>query len=187
MQKRPLWPGAVAANNTAAILTFGAQSDGVFPQSVGGGGGKGGASTSTDKSADDGRNQTSVSIGGSNGAGGDGGTVVASNARSASIATGGVLAFGLAAQSVDKKGGVDPRHDILLQLPMPVPTGKRHFRFRTHCARCQGRASIEVKRLRHQMTSSRRTLSNIGCQRAIRSSRGIARAVSIASARSSAL
>ena len=97
--------GDIQASNSGQITTFGAQSDAVFAQSVGGGGGKGGASSATDKSAADGRNQAAVSVGGSGGAGGDGGAASATNAQGGVILTQGVLAFGLAAQSVGGGGG----------------------------------------------------------------------------------
>ena len=97
--------GDIQATNTGQITTFGAQSDAVFAQSIGGGGGRGGASSATDKSPADGRNQAAVGVGGSGGAGGDGGTALASNAAGGVILTQGVLAFGLAAQSVGGGGG----------------------------------------------------------------------------------
>ncbi|QXQ08222.1 hypothetical protein KX816_09770 [Sphingosinicellaceae bacterium] len=97
--------GAVQVTNTGQISTFGAQSDGVFAQSVGGGGGKGGAASSTDKSADDGRNQAAIGVGGSGGAGGDGGVVNVSNASGSLVKTAGVLGFGIVAQSVGGGGG----------------------------------------------------------------------------------
>ncbi|NJC08634.1 hypothetical protein GGQ62_001632 [Polymorphobacter fuscus] len=97
--------GGVQVANNGQIATFGAQSDGIFAQSVGGGGGKGGAASSTDKSADDGRNQAAVGVGGAGGAGGNGGVVDVSNARDARVDTGGVLGFGIVAQSVGGGGG----------------------------------------------------------------------------------
>ena len=45
--------GAANATNTGSIATYGAQSDGIYAQSVGGGGGSGGAASSTDKAAND--------------------------------------------------------------------------------------------------------------------------------------
>ena len=44
--------GAANATNTGSIKTYGAQSDGIYAQSVGGGGGSGGAASSTDKAAE---------------------------------------------------------------------------------------------------------------------------------------
>ncbi len=95
----------VGVSNTGQISTFGAQSDAVFAQSVGGGGGKGGAATSTAKSATDARAQSAVGVGGSGGAGGDGGAVTVTNAKGAILETAGVLGFGIHAQSVGGGGG----------------------------------------------------------------------------------
>lgn len=97
--------GDLGVSNTGQISTFGAQSDGVFAQSVGGGGGKGGAASSTAKSTDDSRVQTAIGLGGGGGAGGDGGAVSVVNAAGASIQTQGVLGFGVVAQSVGGGGG----------------------------------------------------------------------------------
>ena len=97
--------GATVAINNGQITTWGAQSDGMFVQSVGGGGGKGGAASSTGSSSDDSRNQAAVSVGGSGRAGGNGGDVAAKNAAGAQIITRGVLGFGIAAQSVGGGGG----------------------------------------------------------------------------------
>ena len=41
--------GAANATNTGSIATYGAQSDGIYAQSVGGGGGSGGAASSTER------------------------------------------------------------------------------------------------------------------------------------------
>ena len=96
--------GAVDAINTGNIGTFGAQSDGVFAQSVGGGGGKGGAATSTGKAGNDSTASTSVAVGGNGGGGGNGGRVTVTN-ETGNIRTQGVLAFAIAAQSIGGGGG----------------------------------------------------------------------------------
>lgn len=98
--------GDLAVSNTGQISTFGAQSDGVFAQTVGGGGGKGGAASSTATSTDDSRVQTAIGLGGGGGAGGDGGAVSVINTSGAAIQTQGVLGFGVVAQSVGGGGGV---------------------------------------------------------------------------------
>ena len=95
---------AVAVTNTGQIETFGAQSDGIFAQSVGGGGGKGGTASATDKAADDFSNQAAIAVGGSGNAGGAGGSVSVANAADGSIVTHGVLGFGIFAQSVGGGG-----------------------------------------------------------------------------------
>ncbi|WP_199555045.1 autotransporter outer membrane beta-barrel domain-containing protein [Sandaracinobacteroides hominis] len=97
--------GHTIAINNGEISTWGAQSDGMFVQSVGGGGGKGGAASSTGSSSDDASNQSAIAVGGSGGAAGDGGDVDAKNAAGAQIRTFGVLGFGIAAQSVGGGGG----------------------------------------------------------------------------------
>ena len=97
--------GDVTVTNTGEISNFGAQSDGVFAQSIGGGGGKGGAATSTDTSTDDSRTQLAIGGGGNGGAGGDGGGVSVVNDTGALVSTQGVLGFGIFAQSVGGGGG----------------------------------------------------------------------------------
>ena len=98
--------GALASvANTGAIATFGAESDGIFAQSIGGGGGDGGAATSTGSASDDGQVQSTIGVGGKGGGGGDGGAVVVTNGSGGSILTQGVTAFGVFAQSVGGGGG----------------------------------------------------------------------------------
>jgi hypothetical protein len=97
--------GDVTATNTGQISNFGAQSDGIFAQSVGGGGGKGGAATSTDSSTDDSVTQLAIGGGGDGGAGGDGGGVTVLNEAGALVQTQGVLGFGILAQSIGGGGG----------------------------------------------------------------------------------
>lgn len=97
--------GTLTVNNTGQISTFGAQSDAVFAESVGGGGGKGGAASSTNSSSNDSRTQIALGGGGKGGAGGNGGDVSVVNDANALIETQGVLAFGVLAQSVGGGGG----------------------------------------------------------------------------------
>jgi uncharacterized protein YhjY with autotransporter beta-barrel domain len=97
--------GEVTASNTGEISNFGAMSDGIFAQSIGGGGGKGGAATSTDTATNDTKTQLAIGGGGDGGAGGDGGTVSVVNDSGASVQTQGVLGFGVFAQSVGGGGG----------------------------------------------------------------------------------
>ena len=97
---------AASAVNSGYIGTFGAQSDGILVQSVGGGGGSGGAASSTGLSATPaGPKQISVGVGGNGGGGGSGGAVTVVNALGGSILTQGVAAFGLVAQSIGGGGG----------------------------------------------------------------------------------
>ncbi len=91
--------GMVTVTNNGAVTTAGADSIGVFAQSVGGGGGYAAsavASTGTD---------ASMTFPGSGGSGAVGGTVSV-NQPNGAIATGGARAFGILAQSVGGGGGV---------------------------------------------------------------------------------
>jgi hypothetical protein len=97
--------GVAIATNTGSIVTYGAQSDAIYTQSVGGGGGSGGAASSTDKAANDTPVQASLGVGGQGGAGGTGGAVTVTNGRGGSVLTQGVAAFGIFAQSVGGGGG----------------------------------------------------------------------------------
>ena len=97
--------GAANATNTGSIATYGAQSDGIYAQSVGGGGGSGGAASSTDKAPNDMPVQASLAVGGQGGAGGAGGPVTVTNGIGGTILTQGVAAFGIFAQSVGGGGG----------------------------------------------------------------------------------
>jgi len=97
--------GAVNVTDTGAIGTFGAQSHGIFAQSVGGGGGSGGAASSAGKANNDAKVQTAVAVGGSGGAAGSGGAVSVTKDTSGTIQTQGVEAFGIYAQSVGGGGG----------------------------------------------------------------------------------
>jgi uncharacterized protein YhjY with autotransporter beta-barrel domain len=97
--------GAVSATNTGTINTLGAQSDGIYAQSVGGGGGSAGGASSTSAASDDTPVQTAIGIGGHGGGGGSGGLVTVVNGAGGSIETQGVAAFGIFAQSVGGGGG----------------------------------------------------------------------------------
>jgi hypothetical protein len=98
--------GAANATNTGSIVTYGAQSDGIYAQSVGGGGGSGGAATSTGASANDAPVQTAIGVGGAGGGGGSGGPVtVTLSGQGSRILTQGVAAFGVFAHSVGGGGG----------------------------------------------------------------------------------
>ena len=97
--------GVVTASNDGAVITFGAQSHGIFAQSVGGGGGSGGASTATGSASDDAQVQNAVGVGGSGGSAGSGGNVTVTNSAAGSILTQGVASFGMFAQSVGGGGG----------------------------------------------------------------------------------
>lgn len=97
--------GAVSATNNGAIVTFGAQSDGIYAQSIGGGGGSGGGASSTSKANSDMPVQTAIGVGGRGGGGGSGGIVTVINAGGGTILTQGVAAFGVFAQSVGGGGG----------------------------------------------------------------------------------
>ncbi len=97
--------GDVTLSNAGAIWTFGAQSDAIFAQSVGGGGGRGGSASSTGSSYDDTRNQVSLGVSGGGGTAGNGGAVSVTNAAGGDILTRGVLGFGIYAQSVGGGGG----------------------------------------------------------------------------------
>ncbi|TNB46686.1 autotransporter outer membrane beta-barrel domain-containing protein [Martelella lutilitoris] len=89
--------GGVAAGG--AVRTYGANSAGLFVQSIGGGGGKGGGGTG-DVDAD---NKLEVGIGATGGEGGDGGTVYAWN--NGTVLTKGDSSPGLVAQSIGGGGG----------------------------------------------------------------------------------
>ena len=97
--------GAANATNTGIISTYGAQSDGIYAQSVGGGGGSAGAASSTSAAADDTPNQAAIAVGGKGGSGGKGGIVTVTNGTGAFVMTQGVAALGVFAQSVGGGGG----------------------------------------------------------------------------------
>jgi hypothetical protein len=99
--------GDVSIDNSGAIFTLGDKAAAVFVQSVGGGGGIGGdaSADSTASENPDAKNVSlSVSVGGSAGDGGQGGSVTVAN--SGIIATLGVNAYGVFAQSVGGGGGI---------------------------------------------------------------------------------
>ncbi|SFV17196.1 Uncharacterized conserved protein, contains a C-terminal beta-barrel porin domain [Methylobacterium sp. 174MFSha1.1] len=97
--------GTAQATNTGSITTFGAQSDGIYAQSVGGGGGSGGSATSTTKAQTNEPAQATIGVGGIAGAGSEGGAVTVTNGAGGAILTQGVAAFGIFAQSVGGGGG----------------------------------------------------------------------------------
>ena len=94
-------------DNSGSIATFGARSDGIFAQNLGGGGGVGGASSF---SGTDGDVDAKLMVGASGLAGGDACidgscNVTVTNEASGSIATSGVTANGITAQSIGGGGG----------------------------------------------------------------------------------
>jgi hypothetical protein len=95
----------VGVTNTGQVATFGAQSDGILAQSIGGGGGSGGAASSVGSASDDTPVQASVAVGGGGGSGGNGGNVTVINGTGGQILTQGVLAMGVVAQSIGGGGG----------------------------------------------------------------------------------
>jgi hypothetical protein len=106
------YAGNVVVDNAADIGTFGAQSHGIFAQSVGGGGGGGGRAAALSLSTGDlmpwvdmqGDNWgLDVAIGGSGGGGNDAGTVTVTNRGT--IYTEGALSRGIFAQSIGGGGG----------------------------------------------------------------------------------
>ena len=95
--------GNVIADNENAIITEGAQSYGIFAQSVGGGGGDGGDSSVVNIELTAPTVSATTAVGGSGGAGGQGGNVTANN--SGLILSLGTGADGMLAQSVGGGGG----------------------------------------------------------------------------------
>ncbi|WP_147422702.1 autotransporter outer membrane beta-barrel domain-containing protein [Maricaulis maris] len=100
--------GDVTVANSGAITTFGAGSDGIKAQSVGGGGGNGGGTSLDGEELDallssSDNDSLSFTLGGFGGASGDGGDVRVTN--SGSINTWGDGARGIFAQSVGGGGG----------------------------------------------------------------------------------
>ena len=93
--------GSVQVRNSGGIGTAGAQSLGVFAQSVGGGGGDGGSVSASSQAG--GKAAASLGLGGSGGGGGSGGSVTLIN--SGSVSTWQSHAGGLFAQSVGGGGG----------------------------------------------------------------------------------
>jgi len=92
--------GQVAIDNSNMLYTFGANSTGIFAQSIGGGGGNGGSATSV---AFGPNFSIGVAVGGSGGDGGIGELLTINN--SGSVFTEGVNAHGIFAQSVGGGGG----------------------------------------------------------------------------------
>jgi hypothetical protein len=92
--------GLVTVNNSNLLATFGANSTGIFAQSIGGGGGNGGSATSV---AFGPNFSVGVALGGDGGDGGIGQLVTIDN--SGSIFTEGINGHGIFAQSVGGGGG----------------------------------------------------------------------------------
>ncbi|MBS0295134.1 MAG: autotransporter outer membrane beta-barrel domain-containing protein [Proteobacteria bacterium] len=96
--------GNVTLNGGVSILTQGANSEGIFAQSVGGGGGSGGFAVSVAAAGGAaGAGTIGVGIGGSGSGGGDGGTVTVNSGGA--ITTEGEFSTGLVAQSLGGGGG----------------------------------------------------------------------------------
>jgi len=99
-----------SASGGMSITTAGANSHGLFAQSVGGGGGNGGFAGALSVSPDDSSPSLAIAIGGKGGNGGDGGEAYAYTADhdspgNNSITTSGDYASGIVAQSVGGGGG----------------------------------------------------------------------------------
>nr|WP_310522879.1 hypothetical protein [Polymorphobacter sp.] len=97
--------GDINLQNSGEISTYGAQSDGIWAQSVGGGGGKGGTASSTGSDATSTRNKVGIGVAGSGGSAGNGGAVSVDNLAAGSIVTRSPLAFGIFGQSIGGGGG----------------------------------------------------------------------------------
>ncbi|MBN9051534.1 MAG: hypothetical protein J0H78_18910 [Rhizobiales bacterium] len=95
--------GAVTVDSTGMIATQGDRAVGLFAQSVGGGGGNGGFAVSGTLAPSNGSTTFSAALGGTGGAGGDADDVNVT--RNGAIATQGVGAYGIFAQSVGGGGG----------------------------------------------------------------------------------
>ena len=95
--------GNVTTDNENAIITEGAQSYGIFAQSIGGGGGNGGDSSAVNIDLQAPTVSSTTAVGGSGGAGGTGGNVTATN--NGLILSLGTGADGILAQSVGGGGG----------------------------------------------------------------------------------
>ena len=95
--------GAVYATNTGTITTWGANSEGIFAESIGGGGGKGGFSVAGSIALKPGSKSIGVSVGGSGGEGNAGGNVTVTNGSI--INTHGDNSDGINARSVGGGGG----------------------------------------------------------------------------------
>jgi hypothetical protein len=92
--------GLVTLNNSNTLQTYGANSAGIFAQSIGGGGGNGGSATSVAMGPNF---SIGVAVGGNGGDGGIGQLVTINN--SGSIFTQGVNGHGIFAQSIGGGGG----------------------------------------------------------------------------------
>ncbi len=106
--------GPVTVTNSGFVLTIGAESDGVFAESVGGGGGHGGGSYNTSSITGVVTDFNLVTIGGEGGAAGDGGLVKVIN--SGVIETTNLFSNGIFAQSVGGGGGAAGGGEGLVQI-----------------------------------------------------------------------
>jgi hypothetical protein len=98
--------GIVHVTADGTLVTTGADSRGVFAQSVGGGGGDGGYSVAAALAVGDvGAASGAISVGGSGGDGGKGGAVTIDHASALTIDTRGARSVGIFAQSVGGGGG----------------------------------------------------------------------------------
>jgi hypothetical protein len=98
--------GIVHVSADGTLVTTGADSRGVFAQSVGGGGGDGGYSVAAALAVGDvGAASGAISVGGTGGEGGKGGVVTVDHASGVTIDTTGDRSVGIFAQSVGGGGG----------------------------------------------------------------------------------
>ncbi|MCB8875685.1 autotransporter outer membrane beta-barrel domain-containing protein [Acidisoma silvae] len=100
--------GAVTVTNSGTIQTTSLNSTGIFAQSIGGGGGTAegvGSTGSASKASSDVSLDLNVTVGGSGGLGGNGGTVTVENAASGVIDTAENGSSGIVAQSIGGGGG----------------------------------------------------------------------------------
>jgi len=98
--------GLVHVTADGTLTTNGADSRGVFAQSVGGGGGEGGYTVAAALAVGDvGAAAGAISVGGKGGLGGKGGKVIIDHASAIDIQTGGDRSAGIFAQSVGGGGG----------------------------------------------------------------------------------
>ena len=102
--------GTVQVTNTGSVATLGERAYGILAQSIGGGGGSGSAATSAANSVlggpvgdKSGTYSANLSVAGSGGAAGDGGSVTVQG--SGSVLTAGYGAIGILAQSIGGGGG----------------------------------------------------------------------------------
>lgn len=107
--------GEVQVHNSSSILTRGANSNGIFAQSVGGGGGTGGLSVIG--------LMGKVGLGGEGGAGGDGERVQVWQDGGATIETQSTASHGIFAQSIGGGGGIAGNVDRMFGAGLSKPLG----------------------------------------------------------------